>query len=254
MKAITVLLAVGLMISLGWNVSLWRNSARERAEAESLRASAVEADALRAELDEAKKARANQSAGAEDEKRELARLRNEVAQLRKQTKEAEVQRVRMAAQNAALTASQVNNKTPAQAIDTNGWSAEDIRIMETAKLTPEQVVALRSDAQATACVSNMKQIGLSLRMWANDHQDTFPPQLLAATNELNSPRVLVCPAATGASQVRDWAQLSPGAISYQYLNPGGNESDPQKPLLTCPIHGHMGYSDGSVRRKQANSP
>src|SRR4051794_32752290 len=129
MKAITILLAVGLIISLGWNVSLWRNSARERAEAESLRASAVEADALRAELDEAKKARANQSAGAEDEKRELARLRNEVAQLRKQTKEAEVQRVRMAAQNAALTANQTNNKTPAQAIDTNGWSAEDIRIM-----------------------------------------------------------------------------------------------------------------------------
>ena len=97
------------------------------------------------------------------------------------------------------------------------------------------------------CMNNMKQIGLAARLWANDHKDTFPPDLATMRNELVTPKILFCPAAPGGVQATDWTQLNPAAISYQFLNPNGNEADPQKPLTTCPIHGHVGMSDGSVQ-------
>ena len=64
------------------------------------------------------------------------------------------------------------------------------------------------------CVSNLKQVGLGFRIWSNDHGDRFPWQVgtadsgvmdyngngnyiagdayRAASNELNSPKILVC--------------------------------------------------------------
>ena len=72
----------------------------------------------------------------------------------------------------------------------------------------------KARAQRINCVSNLKQVGLSFRMWSNDHQDRFPwavpiadqgvqdyggadkwtawDAYRAASNELNSPKVLVC--------------------------------------------------------------
>jgi prepilin-type N-terminal cleavage/methylation domain-containing protein len=81
----------------------------------------------------------------------------------------------------------------------------------------------KAKAQATQCLSNQKQIGLSFRMWGNDNGDKYPmelpasqggPQLvstgtlasdpvnnqqvmfrafLCLSNELSTPKVLICP-------------------------------------------------------------
>src|SRR5215510_11247827 len=70
------------------------------------------------------------------------------------------------------------------------------------------------------CVSNLKQIGLAYRMWASDHQERFPWQVStneggtledapqggalfhfqAISNELTTPKVLVC--ATDTARTR----------------------------------------------------
>jgi prepilin-type N-terminal cleavage/methylation domain-containing protein len=70
----------------------------------------------------------------------------------------------------------------------------------------------KAKAQRINCVSNLKQIGLSMRMWSNDHGDRFPwdeptqnggvqntaaanlpfVAFQAVSNELNSPKVLAC--------------------------------------------------------------
>ncbi len=72
----------------------------------------------------------------------------------------------------------------------------------------------KARAQRINCVSNLKQIGLSFRMWSNDHAERFPWAVkqndggvndypgaetfaawhcfLAASNELNSPKILAC--------------------------------------------------------------
>lgn len=72
----------------------------------------------------------------------------------------------------------------------------------------------KARAQRISCVSNLKQVGLALRMFSNDHNERFPWQeseanggtknaagtmisgalwsYVACSNELNSPKVLAC--------------------------------------------------------------
>src|SRR3954468_10690060 len=79
----------------------------------------------------------------------------------------------------------------------------------------------KARAQRIQCVSNIKQGSLAFRMWSNDHAERFPWQdavnnggliapgtvggytgndnwsafhaFLAASNEINGPKILVCP-------------------------------------------------------------
>jgi len=95
------------------------------------------------------------------------------------------------------------------------------------------------------CVCNLKQIGLSFRIWAGDHMDRYPmnvaatnsgtmervasglvfPHFQVLSNELNTPKVLVCPADTRHS-VNSWASLSNSNISY-FLSLDADETQPQ---------------------------
>jgi prepilin-type N-terminal cleavage/methylation domain-containing protein len=70
----------------------------------------------------------------------------------------------------------------------------------------------KAKAQRINCVSNLKQIGLAFRMWSNDHGERFPFEVdppppvvndgsrgqsvlvhfLAISNELSTPKVVVC--------------------------------------------------------------
>lgn len=61
----------------------------------------------------------------------------------------------------------------------------------------------KARAQRINCTSNLKQLGLAFRMWANDNGDKFPFEagykddrqniFRCMSNELNSPKVLTCP-------------------------------------------------------------
>src|SRR5436309_15235675 len=78
----------------------------------------------------------------------------------------------------------------------------------------------KARAQRINCVSNLKQIGLAMRMWANDHDGKFPwpgvqdgPPATPApdnagivfycTNELTNPKILVCPSGS-KTKVSSW--------------------------------------------------
>ena len=83
------------------------------------------------------------------------------------------------------------------------------------------------------CLNNLKQVGLSFRVFANDHDGKLPTQLplrnagpagsrtfaqpvcyfLVATGELSTPTILTCPADTRL-RVRDWQTLSNENLSY----------------------------------------
>lgn len=96
------------------------------------------------------------------------------------------------------------------------------------------------------CVSNLKQVGLALRMWSNDHGDKFPwfvstneggtlelvgspgvfRHFLAISNELNSPKVLTCTSDTNRAKVADFAQLTDKNLSY-FVGLDADEGRPQ---------------------------
>jgi hypothetical protein len=112
----------------------------------------------------------------------------------------------------------------------------------------------KSRAQTVACVNNLKQMGLAVRIYATDHDDVFPPDFLAMTNELSTPKVLICPADPGrsGSPAQTWAGFDPAQSSYEYLGAGLKESTPgfeSKVLFRCRIHGNECMGDGSVHTK-----
>ena len=103
------------------------------------------------------------------------------------------------------------------------------------------------------CVNNLKQLGLAARIWSNDHDDKFPANFLTLSNELVAPKVLVCPGDAMKTQASDWSQFNASAnVSYEFLKPGAKQGEVSAEIVfRCPIHGHTGLGDGSVRQGTA---
>jgi hypothetical protein len=76
----------------------------------------------------------------------------------------------------------------------------------------------------------------------------MPPNLLAVSNELNTPKVLFCPGDTNRVAAANWNDFSEGSSSYNYFPIDGKMGEEVNRVLTrCPIHGHVGLEDGSVQ-------
>jgi len=105
----------------------------------------------------------------------------------------------------------------------------------------------KARAQRINCVSNLKQIGLAFRMWSGDHGEKFPWQetvanggivttppvpgantpigtlvdaFRSASNELTSPKVLVCNGDAAKTRANSWDPTAPNNSGLG--NPGGN--------------------------------
>src|SRR5438477_4480889 len=235
-----ILLGGLLVLSLALNIFLWTRLSSLRDQLQSVQASASEIDEFRRQNEELQtRQKSAPNSGSADE-RELAKLRNEVGQLRKQT--GEVAMLRAQAAEAAQLRSQL-------AAATRHLARAESDLAEAVRLSPEELQEFKKEAQSVGCINNLKQIGLAARLWANDHNEVFPPDIISMKDELNTPKILFCPADATTVRVTEWSQLDPSTISYRFLNPNGSDSDPTKPLTTCPIHGHVGLSDGSVQRR-----
>jgi hypothetical protein len=104
----------------------------------------------------------------------------------------------------------------------------------------------------------MKQIVLAARLWSNDHNDVFPPDFLTMSNELNSTKILVCPAdpARTRPSISDWSNVTKENITYDFVAPGMKQEGAweSKVIFRCPIHGHVALGDGSVRQGRNGRP
>ena len=98
------------------------------------------------------------------------------------------------------------------------------------------------------CASNLKQISLAFRMWSNDHGEKFPWEVTskgnsdgtkefamtgdvwrhfqAVSNELNSPKVLVCGKDEERTRIADFAAIDNSHLSY-FIGLDANSSQPQ---------------------------
>jgi hypothetical protein len=158
---------------------------------------------------------------------ELERLRGEVAQLKSAVQEAD----RLRAENQRLQAENAARLAQASA---------------RAEGTLDEALAKEMErADRAACVNNLKQIGLSIRTWASDEGEICPPNFISMTNELNNFRVLQC-RGDKAHNVRSWADVAAGNVSYQYLAAGFETTYPTAVAAICPIHHIYLFVDGSV--------
>jgi hypothetical protein len=117
-------------------------------------------------------------------------------------------------------------------------------------VTPEEAEVLakaREEAEANACASNLKQLGLAARMWAVDNSGMSPPNVLAMTDEMSTPKILVCPGDRAREAAKDWAVYTSANCSYEYLAPSAPDTEPERVMFRCPIHGHVALCDASVQ-------
>jgi type II secretory pathway pseudopilin PulG len=104
----------------------------------------------------------------------------------------------------------------------------------------------KSRAKRAQCASNLKQIGIALRLWSNDHDGKYSwrvdqlegggmPngsgnakvhfQFSLASNELSTPKLLVCPSDRFRTPANNFAVLDSTNVSYHL----GNDADEAKP-------------------------
>ena len=97
----------------------------------------------------------------------------------------------------------------------------------------------KTKAQRIACVNNLKQVGLGMRLWADDNEGKFPwkvsqslgggmpngtgnakisLQLSIVSNELVSTKILVCPNDSSRNPATDFATISLSNVSYSLCN------------------------------------
>jgi hypothetical protein len=131
-----------------------------------------------------------------------------------------------------------------------------------------------------ACDQNLRRIGMELRLWASVEQDRFPWQvstnaggtlefcatdsngvdrnvalhLRVLAEELQTPRLLVCPQDKSRVPAKGFAALQSENITYQ-LRTGTNVSpaSPRAIMLVCPIDGNTLYCDGTLAGEETNS-
>jgi competence protein ComGC len=128
-----------------------------------------------------------------------------------------------------------------------------VMVAVVAALVLPALAKAKQHAVTSGCVNNMKQIGLAARIWSNDHNEVFPPDIVTMSNELVSLRILVCPDDKSKSPAADWSLFDPSKnLSYEYLTPNAKETDVMgQTTFRCPIHGNIGRGDGSVQQGKA---
>jgi hypothetical protein len=131
-----------------------------------------------------------------------------------------------------------------------------------AGLTLPALARAKGKAQTINCVNNMKQVGLGMRMYAADHNETFPPAATwcdAIQQNLGSPNVLRCPADPSGQRCSyafnrklsgvNTSQANPQTVLIFECSGGWNISGGPQDLNTRHFGTYtVGFVDGSVRQ------
>jgi hypothetical protein len=101
-------------------------------------------------------------------------------------------------------------------------------------------------AESVSCGNYMSSIGCGARIWAGDNSNHLADDFLCMSNELSTPKFLICPSDRIHKVADSWATFGTNNCSYEILRPGMPDDDFTNAYFRCTIHGHLGFADGTV--------
>ena len=105
----------------------------------------------------------------------------------------------------------------------------------------------KRQAESVSCGNYMCSICTGARLWAMDNSGYLPSDFVSMSNELATPRILVCPGDESRRPATDWASLTPDQSSYEIVGARVGEGDTNAVFLRCKVHrDHLGYPDGTI--------
>ena len=98
----------------------------------------------------------------------------------------------------------------------------------------------------------MAAISRAARVWAAAHNGRLPSGFILMSNELVSPRLLLCPGDKSREPAINWQELTPANSSYEICEGalGAKDLPPEilqnMPCLQCKLHGNYANALGNV--------
>lgn len=112
---------------------------------------------------------------------------------------------------------------------------------------PDPFAEAVEKANSIKCINHIKQICLAAVIWSTEHDHRFPEDFLTMSNQISNPSILVCPADTHRDSELNAQRFDLSNIRYKILSPRAPRgTDPSTVYIRCPIHGHIGLTDGSA--------
>ena len=132
------------------------------------------------------------------------------------------------------------------------------------------LVAAKAKAQAINCMNNERQLDLAIKMYADQHNNQYPPAATwcdAINNNVLSPNIFKCPTAAPTSRCDyafnskldgiDQSKVSPQTVVLFESDGGWNASGGTELAVNPPRHNHnrtftIAFADGHVEMVTAD--
>lgn len=105
---------------------------------------------------------------------------------------------------------------------------------------------LKQHIESVNCGNQMSSIGCAARIWACDNSNRLANDWSCFSNEICISSALLCPSDRTKTSAVSWTSFTTNNCSYEMLRPGMAANDFTNAYFRCPIHGHLGFADGTV--------
>jgi hypothetical protein len=111
---------------------------------------------------------------------------------------------------------------------------------------------LKRHTEIVTCSNQMHSVLFAATMlWPEEHNGHLPCDFVSMSNELSTPKILVCPGDRLRHAASNWSSLTTNTCSYEMTAPGVSKTETNRVFMRCIIYGTAGYADDRLLGESA---